>query len=222
MPRATLTAIPLKEQTRFPTRFLLRSRGLSLVSNITLSTMDLSWAPATDNVTPQANIKYLIYQANLPGNEVYTAPTYSTIPGATSYTVTGLTAGTIYYFVVRAQDGAGNIDSNVVEFSGAYPSLFVSALTGTTAALCGTPAAPCLTITQALALTTGNEAISVATGTYDSALGETFPLQLKPSTSLLCLGPNHTTVIDTSTSGGALYLGEHRRVDRRLQNIPRC
>jgi len=177
--------------------------GLSLVSNITLSTMDLSWAPATDNVTPQGSIKYLIYQATSPAGEVYTAPTYSTTPGATSYTVTGLTTGTTYYFVVRAQDGAGNIDSNTMESPpSAYPSLFVNAVTGNDNLGSGTQAAPYATITKALSVTAGNEAILVSAGTYSAT--ETFPLQLKAGTSLICQGPSHTTVIDAGSAGTGL------------------
>ena len=42
---------------------------------------------------------------------------YTTVAGATSYTITNLTPGNPYYFVVRAQDQAGNIDTNKVEKS---------------------------------------------------------------------------------------------------------
>jgi len=179
--------------------------GLNLVSNITLTSMQLSWLPATDNVTPQAKIVYLIYQATSPGGEVYTAPTYSTIPGATNYTVTGLTtAGTTYYFVVRAQDEAGNINSNTSEsLPSAYPSKFVNASTGNDSTGDGTQAAPYATITKALTVSAGNEAIKAAAGTYGA--NETFPLQLKQGTYLFCQGTNHSTVIDGSSSTVAIY-----------------
>jgi hypothetical protein len=54
---------------------------------------------------------------------------------------------------------------------------------------------PCKTITHALTQTTGNEFIHVFAGTYNNT-NETFPLQLKPGTTLNCEGANHTTVID--------------------------
>lgn len=78
----------------------------------------LNWNAATDNVSPASSILYLIYQATASGGQNYASPTATTVPGATSQTITGLTPGTSYYFVVRAQDQAGNTDANKVEKSG--------------------------------------------------------------------------------------------------------
>jgi hypothetical protein len=75
----------------------------------------LSWAPATDDFTPASGIVYDIFLATTPGGEVYTAPTYTSPPGATSYTITGLAPATSYSIVVRARDAAGNEDGNTVE-----------------------------------------------------------------------------------------------------------
>ena len=173
--------------------------GATLVSNITTSTMLLSWAlPATDNVTPQSNIVYLIYQATTSGAEDYALPTYTTAPGATSYQVSNLALGNAYYFVVRARDGAGNIDGNTVEVSGYYPGLYVNVNTGLDQASCGTPVLPCKTITFALSMAAVNENVWVAPGSYSLTSGEIFPLQLKTGTSLGCYGANFSTVIDDS------------------------
>ncbi len=90
--------------------------GLSNIGEITSNSLLLSWSPATDNMTSQNNIQYLIYTSNSPGGEnTNSDPSYTTDKGATSYQVTGLSSYTTYYFVVRAKDERGNIDQNMVE-----------------------------------------------------------------------------------------------------------
>ncbi len=78
----------------------------------------LSWDPATDKVTPSGAIVYDIYQATTAGGEDFSAPTYTTPPGATSFDTPELSTDQRFYFVVRARDQAGNRDSNTVERSG--------------------------------------------------------------------------------------------------------
>ncbi|NER13142.1 T9SS type A sorting domain-containing protein [Leptobacterium flavescens] len=75
-------------------------------SNITDTTIDLSWDAATDNV---GVTEYDVYQG---------ASVIATVTG-TTHQVTGLTAGTAYTFTVRAKDAAGNesADSNAVNAS---------------------------------------------------------------------------------------------------------
>lgn len=75
----------------------------------------LRWTAATDNMSTAAQIVYLIYQSDIAGGEKFATPSYTTQPGAVSYDVSGLAAGSTYYFVVRAKDAAGNIDTNSVE-----------------------------------------------------------------------------------------------------------
>jgi hypothetical protein len=87
------------------------------------SSIALSWTAASDNICAATDLKYLIYQATAAGAENFAAPTYVSAPGATSYTVGKLSINTKYYFVVRAQDLAGNIDSNRVEQSATTPAL---------------------------------------------------------------------------------------------------
>jgi Fibronectin type III domain/CARDB len=91
--------------------------GISSIGSITTTSMTLSWSAATDNVTPQGNIQYLIYMATTSGGENFATPSFTTTPGATSFNVPGLNPDTVYYFVVRAMDEAGNIDTNTVEMS---------------------------------------------------------------------------------------------------------
>ena len=78
----------------------------------------LSWDPATDNVTPSTQIVYSIYQAPKSGGEDFSSPTYTVRHGATGFTTPPLPANARFYFVVRAQDRAGNSDSNLVERQG--------------------------------------------------------------------------------------------------------
>jgi hypothetical protein len=79
---------------------------------------ELRWDAATDNLTPSSRIVYDVYQATKPGGEDFAVPTYTTRRGAISFTTPPLSAGTTFYFVVRARDRAGNEDSNQVERQG--------------------------------------------------------------------------------------------------------
>jgi hypothetical protein len=79
---------------------------------------NLRWNAATDKVSPSSTIVYLVYQANDPGVEDFSTPTYTTGADATSFATPPLPADKPVYFVVRAQDQAGNIDRNTVERQG--------------------------------------------------------------------------------------------------------
>lgn len=76
----------------------------------------LSWDAASDNQTTQEEIVYLIYMATTSGEEDFNTPYFTTDPGATSYSgsLAGIVTGPLY-FVVRATDEAGNVDTNFVE-----------------------------------------------------------------------------------------------------------
>ena len=104
-------AITMVSADPFPPVFA----GLSSITDITQTSMVLSWSPATDNVTPQYKIQYLIYMALSSEEFNFSSPSFTTPQGATSYTVTGLNPDTSYKYVVRAMDEIGNVDSNMVE-----------------------------------------------------------------------------------------------------------
>jgi hypothetical protein len=82
------------------------------------SSYNLSWDAAADDFTPPPRIVYDVYQAKEPGGEDYTTPTYTTAPGATSFSTPPLPSDQVFYFVVRARDRAGNSDANTVERQG--------------------------------------------------------------------------------------------------------
>lgn len=74
----------------------------------------LKWSAATDPNTPSSQIVYDIFYSTTSGGEDYSTPSWTTGPGATSYTVQ-LMSYAAAYFVVRARDTAGHEDQNTVE-----------------------------------------------------------------------------------------------------------
>ncbi|MDX6512785.1 MAG: hypothetical protein QOE36_2289, partial [Gaiellaceae bacterium] len=82
------------------------------------SAYTLGWTAASDDGTPAARIVYDVYTATSSGKEDYSAPTYTSDPGATSFRTPPLASDTTYYFVVRARDTEGRRDRNRVERAG--------------------------------------------------------------------------------------------------------
>jgi len=81
--------------------------------------MKLYWLSAQDNATDVANIVYDVYVKTIvdPTDTAFSpaeleTPTYVTPPGAVTFVVPNLINQQRYSFVVRAQDTAGNVDSN--------------------------------------------------------------------------------------------------------------
>jgi hypothetical protein len=70
----------------------------------------LTWSPASDQATPSTSMTYRIYMGTSSGGEGST-PVATSIAGATSLTVTGLTPLTQYWFYARAVDAAGLVDT---------------------------------------------------------------------------------------------------------------
>jgi CARDB protein len=79
------------------------------------SSYHLRWHAATDNLTPSSRIVYDVYQTTMPRGEDFSAPTYTTGAGATTFSTPPLPEENAYSFVVRARDRAGNRDRNRVE-----------------------------------------------------------------------------------------------------------
>ena len=76
-----------------------------------ISFVILTWKPASDDRTPEDKIVYDIYTASTPGGENFKHPTATTPPGSTFYRAICAHK----YYVVRARDQGGNVDSNTVE-----------------------------------------------------------------------------------------------------------
>jgi chitodextrinase len=96
--------------------------GLESASALSSTEVGLQWSDATDDVTPSSEIVYLIYMALVSGGQDFNTSTATTAPGATDYTVSGLSPETMYCYVVRARDKAGNTDSNTIERCATTPS----------------------------------------------------------------------------------------------------
>ncbi|VAX32441.1 hypothetical protein MNBD_NITROSPIRAE02-109, partial [hydrothermal vent metagenome] len=91
----TVTMVSMADQT--PPTF----GGVETATVVSSSEIDLTWTAATDDVTASANIVYLVYISTTPGGQDFLVPpNYTTAAGVTSFTVTGLTSSTTYYFVV--------------------------------------------------------------------------------------------------------------------------
>jgi len=74
--------------------------------------IELTWIASS----PETDVtQYNIYRATTSGGQDYSSPTYTVSVGTTSYTDTAATPGQAYYYVVRAQDAAGNTDGNTNE-----------------------------------------------------------------------------------------------------------
>ncbi|GAH79267.1 unnamed protein product, partial [marine sediment metagenome] len=72
----------------------------------------LTWTASS----PETDVsQYNIYRATTSGGQNYSSPTYTVSAGTTTYTDTSTTDGITYYYVVRAQDAAGNIETNTNE-----------------------------------------------------------------------------------------------------------
>jgi len=100
----TVVLADLVPDTQAPTAPILTT------SNITETTIDLSWSGSTDNV-------------GVTSYDVYNGITLLTSVTGTSYQVTGLTAATSYSFTIKAKDATGNISvaSNVVNITTVAP-----------------------------------------------------------------------------------------------------
>lgn len=67
--------------------------------------VDLSWSAATSNCPSAPSVTYNIYRSTTPNFTASSTNRVRTCVSGTSFTDTGLTSGTTYYYVVRAEDG---------------------------------------------------------------------------------------------------------------------
>lgn len=89
--------------------------GVATATQITKEVVRLTWSAASDDFDAASSLFYSVHQSTSPAASF--TEVYRTLPNVTLYDVKGLTAGTTYYFKVRANDTQGNRDANVVELS---------------------------------------------------------------------------------------------------------
>ncbi len=87
--------------------------GLTMAVPTSSTTADVVWEAAIDDVSAADQIVYDISVSDTP--DVPFTTTVTTGPGVLRYAITGLTENKDYYVKVRARDGSGNSDDNVVE-----------------------------------------------------------------------------------------------------------
>jgi hypothetical protein len=92
--------------------------GVTSATAVGSTSLELSWTPAGDDNFPADSLVYHVYVSEIAGGQDFGAPALSTAAGATGALVTGLDPASDYFFVVRAQDPAGNQDANTVEVQG--------------------------------------------------------------------------------------------------------
>ncbi|MBI2058569.1 MAG: hypothetical protein HYT87_02240 [Nitrospirae bacterium] len=99
--------------------------GVSSATPAAAGKADLAWTAGTDNVSAQNEIVYQICQTTTSfgccGSSF--TPTYTSSAGATSYSVTGLSGASTFYFVVRAKDKAGNVDASQIEKAAVFSGI---------------------------------------------------------------------------------------------------
>ena len=114
-------------------RSLNRSGAMETNTNEAIATADATPPPSPSNLaaapitedgiqltwtasSPETDVsQYNIYRATSSGAQDYSSPTYTVSVGISSYKDSAATQGQTYYYVVRAQDAAGNTDSNTNE-----------------------------------------------------------------------------------------------------------
>jgi hypothetical protein len=89
--------------------------GATTAVNPTQTTINLAWSAGSDL---SGNVVYDVFLSGTSGCFDFTVPFITSVSNPTGTTVTGLTANTTYFFVVRARDPFGNVDLNEVEQGG--------------------------------------------------------------------------------------------------------
>ncbi|MCL2074248.1 MAG: autotransporter-associated beta strand repeat-containing protein [Marinilabiliaceae bacterium] len=129
-----------------------------LVAGVTAETIELIWYAATDNLTPQANLRYFVYQSSSNNiNTVANCEANGTLLNTggslaiTSYIVPDLSPNTTYYFNVVVADQANNkaayttksVTTNKAELTGTVTisgdAIFGETLTAITTELTSNP-----------------------------------------------------------------------------------
>lgn len=96
--------------------------GILTATPISATEILLDWSAATDDVDGENLIRYRIFYSEESGMQDFTEPNAFSGRGVTTHTVVGLEPETTLYFVVRAEDMVGNVETNTVEVSATTPA----------------------------------------------------------------------------------------------------
>lgn len=104
--------------------------GIQSATTLCSDEIALTWSSGADALSFPDEISYEVCRSTTSGGCVSPwSATYTTSPGATSLTATGLIQGTTYHFVVRARDRYGNLSANTEQASATTSQLSAPAQT---------------------------------------------------------------------------------------------
>jgi YVTN family beta-propeller protein len=173
------------------------SAPINLVANGSIGAASLSWSASTDNV---GVANYNVHRSGVSG---FTPTITNRIaqPTTTTYTDSGLAAGT-YYYVVTAQDAAGNVSGASNEASAIVTSDTQPPTVSITTPLSGSTVSSTITVA---ATATDNVAVASVQFQLDSinlgAADTTAPYQINWDTTTATNGSHTLTAVARDTSG---------------------
>lgn len=89
--------------------------GCGALTNVGSRTAMLTWVPAADDHSTSSAITYEIYSGKAAGMQDFLAAPLAKVKAASSIALQDLQPGKPQFFVCRARDAAGNVDTNKVE-----------------------------------------------------------------------------------------------------------
>ncbi|MCP3978416.1 MAG: DUF1565 domain-containing protein, partial [bacterium] len=162
----------------------------------------LDWSEADD---PSRPVLYSIYRAATPGGQTFVTATATTY--RTSYCDGTVPPGTTACYVVRAEDYAGNGETNTVELCAAPldSDYYVDIVSGSDATGDGSSGDPWRHITYALTQAVAPATVFVRPGTYDTTVdldgySEVFPIAMRDDVSLVSTDGAAMTTIDAEST----------------------
>jgi hypothetical protein len=180
-------------------------RGVQTAAVAGPSAVHLAWDAAIDDRDSSGSIRYYVYAATTSGGQNFSKPLLRTSAGDTSVIITNrkygsISAGTELFFVVRAVDTEGNIDTNQVEIS-LFPVLSANVVYVDDSAAgpgTGTLADPFTSIQAGVSAvqTAGGGVALVAEGTYNEKIR--FTTTGTPAVAIIGGFPNFSTLAGAS------------------------
>jgi len=93
--------------------FYFGAAGVFAADHVNSTTIEVSWNQAVDDISVAAAIRYNVYYSTDPG-DLFTGSPASTVVGTTNTTISGLDPSLAYFVGVRAEDEAGNVETNTI------------------------------------------------------------------------------------------------------------